>query len=90
MPRLLLCYRAFEQIVEANLASCHACLLMLTPQPDILLRMELDCPELRFGEEGTLREALKAQGLRLDAAREDDTWRLTLRAESGKRREAEA
>ena len=80
--RLLACYRVFEHFIEANYGGYHACRLALTPEAGTLLRLELDCPELLFGEDRALREVLAAQKLRLETALADDTWRLELRAEA--------
>ena len=80
--RLLASYRVFEHFIEANYGGYHACRLALTPEAGTLLRLELDCPELLFGEDRALREVLAAQKLRLETALADDTWHLELRAEA--------
>ncbi|MBR3555340.1 MAG: hypothetical protein IKN89_05460 [Oscillospiraceae bacterium] len=86
--RLISCYQVFEHFIEACWGTYHACRLALTPDPGTLLRMELDCPALRGGEDRILRETLAAQDLRLETAWEDDTWCLSLCRTGGDGREA--
>ena len=78
MPQALLCYRVFEHMIEANYRDIHACRVELLPGDGLLLRLALDCPDLRGGMPPELRADLGAQGLELQAAREDETWYLTV------------
>ena len=77
--RLLLCYRVFEHFTEANWASLHACRVELLPGDGILLRMAMDCPDLRGAEAEGLLSPRDARELSLETAQEDDTWFITLR-----------
>jgi len=80
-PQLLLCYRLFERFVEANFTGMHACQVSLLPEPDVLLRMALDCPVLSGAE-----DALPGGcGLISETAAEDDTWFVTLRRTASER-----
>ena len=75
----LLCYRSFEHLIEANCAEMHACRLELLPEEGTVLRLALDCRELR----GTEAFLPAEHGLRAETVREDDTWYVTLRPERG-------
>ena len=79
VPQLLLCYRLFQQLIEANAPELHACQAELLPRPGVLLRLALDPEELRGAEEPELLAALAAQGVEREVCREDDTWYVTLR-----------
>ena len=79
-PRLLLCYRVFEHLAEANFGQVHACRAELLPGDGVLLRLALDGPALRGAEDEALLSACAAQGLAAETARADDTWLLSLRS----------
>jgi hypothetical protein len=83
VQHMLLCYRLFESIAGQNYEDTHAFQLQILPEEGVLMRMALDCAELRGAEDKELQAAARAHGLETAVAFEDDTWFVELKTLPG-------